>query len=413
MSVSVQGFQDQSWLWGWAWGPDSTVSIVDRSPPVAFASRPAGFGSELSDPLLGYVIPLNAFTAPCPSQNTSLQIDSPNLGCPELCIVGDNVPDRSEPWIALVQRGECQFVDKAREAQRLGAKAVVVGGDDPEISGNADVLVNMFSPGDASDVTIAATFIIYSNYMELFSLIASSNTSHAGLKTLSLLISSEYSSWQWYSPILTFLTILFIPSSLTFLTLLIHRFRAARAAQRDRAPEGIVRGLPWRVWTGSGWEKHEGEVPDHVTPLSNPPEDADADLELGFGEALTAPTSSAHPDDEDEDPAWFIDQVECVICLENFAKGDRVRVLPCKHIFHLEEVDEWLIQRKKLCPVCKADVTRPHRPIHHPSAPAEDQPTPDASPSTTLPSTPPPPPTPSERTPLLHDHIIPDTHADD
>jgi E3 ubiquitin-protein ligase RNF13/E3 ubiquitin-protein ligase RNF167 len=49
--------------------------------------------------------------------------------------------------MALVQRGECHFVDKVREAQRLGAKAVVVGGDDPEISGNPDTLVNMFSPG--------------------------------------------------------------------------------------------------------------------------------------------------------------------------------------------------------------------------------------------------------------------------
>jgi E3 ubiquitin-protein ligase RNF13/E3 ubiquitin-protein ligase RNF167 len=25
-----------------------------------------------------------------------------------------------------------------------------------------------------------------------------------------------------------------------------------------------------------------------------------------------------------------------------------VRELPCQHIFHLDEVDEWLIQRKKL-----------------------------------------------------------------
>jgi len=40
-----------------------------------------------------------------------------------------------------------QFVDKVREAQRLGANAVVVGGDDPEVSGNPDMLVNMYSPG--------------------------------------------------------------------------------------------------------------------------------------------------------------------------------------------------------------------------------------------------------------------------
>ena len=146
-TTAVQGFQDQSWLWGWAWGPDSTVSIVDRSPPVTFPSRPAGFGAELSDPLLGYVIPLNSFTVPCSNDTATSLIDSPNLGCPSMCSIDPDIPERLEPWIALVQRGACQFVSKAREAQRLGAKAVVVGGEDPNISGKPDTLVNMFSPG--------------------------------------------------------------------------------------------------------------------------------------------------------------------------------------------------------------------------------------------------------------------------
>ena len=148
-ATAVQSFQDQSWLWGWAWGPDSTVSIVDRSPPVTFPSRPAGFGAELSDPLLGYVIPLNSFTVPCSDEAATSRNDSLNLGCPSLCVIDPNIPERLEPWIALVQRGACQFVSKAREAQRLGAKAMVVGGEDPNISGKPDTLVNMFSPGES------------------------------------------------------------------------------------------------------------------------------------------------------------------------------------------------------------------------------------------------------------------------
>ena len=52
---------------------------------------------------------------------------------------------------------------------------------------------------DASDVKIAATFIRYSDYVELYSLIGSSNTSHNGLRTLSLLLSTESSAWEWYS----------------------------------------------------------------------------------------------------------------------------------------------------------------------------------------------------------------------
>ena len=46
--------------------------------------------------------------------------------------------------------------------------------------------------------------------------------------------------------------------------------------------------------------------------------------------------------------AWFATQTECAICLADFEKGDRLRILPCGHIFHVEEVDAWLIRRRKL-----------------------------------------------------------------
>ncbi|KAF8895605.1 hypothetical protein BD779DRAFT_1609113 [Infundibulicybe gibba] len=374
---------EKSWLWGWAWGAESRVSVLDHAPILSFPSRPAAFGAEIVDPILGYIIPLSSFTVPCVRESTTYP--PPNPGCPDLCLSGPSRP--SETWIALVQRGQCEFVKKVREAQRLGARAVVVGGDDPLTSGYPDTLVNMYSPEDASDVRIAATYIKYSDYIQLSSLIATSNTSHSGLKTLSLLITAEYSAWEWYSPIITFIIILLLPSALTFITLLIHRLRAARAAQRDRAPEDVVRNLPWHVWDGKRWEKHEGENTN-----SSP---ASSDNDLVESDTISrAPTSEVLDDDAlneastsakapGEQP-WFEQQVECAICLSEFEKGDKVRVLPCHHIFHLEEVDEWLIQRKKLCPVCKADVTQ--TPATTPNEPH-------------LPN----PETPTERTPLLSD----------
>ena len=111
--------------------------------PQHFFRILAAFGAEIDDPLLGYVIPLSSFTVPCSYDSTSHHTD--NSGCPDLCISGPNEP--TEAWIALVQRGKCEFVNKVREAQRLGAKAVVVGGEDPDISGFPDTLVNMYSPG--------------------------------------------------------------------------------------------------------------------------------------------------------------------------------------------------------------------------------------------------------------------------
>ncbi|KIJ62527.1 hypothetical protein HYDPIDRAFT_114171 [Hydnomerulius pinastri MD-312] len=383
-----------SWLWGWVWGAESSVSVVDRSPPLTFHSRPAAFGPELEEPLLGYVIPLSSFTSTCPRSDTFSSDDTSNTGCPPLCRTGRNEPDPTESWIALVQRGNCPFVEKVREAQRLGARAVVVGGEDPDVSGLPDSLVNMYSKGDASDVTIASTYIKYSDYKELTALIESSTTSHGGLKTLSLLITTQYSAWEWYSPILTFIIILILPSCLTFVTLLIHRVRMARAAQRDRAPEHIVKSLPWRVWNGSAWEKHEGSVPH--TNLSN----SSSAIDLEAGEQSTPQPSGSHEADGLPVP-WCETQVECAICLCEFVKGDRVRELPCHHIFHLDEVDAWLINRKKLCPVCKADVTQPwhlfptQKPAPTPADALEGADTDAASTPTTPPLT--------ERTPLLHD----------
>ncbi|KAI1793359.1 hypothetical protein LXA43DRAFT_886061 [Ganoderma leucocontextum] len=375
---------DSSWLWGWAWASDGSVSVVDRTPPVTFPARPASFGAELADQLLGYVIPLSSFTAPCPKEPANETVLSypfdadPVLGCPDLCISGVHQPEDADTWIALVQRGGCPFVEKARQAQKLGAKAVVVGGD----RDNPDALLNMFSERDSSDVTIAATYIKYWDYVQLSAMIATSNTTHNGLKTLSLRISTEYSAWEWYSPIITFIIILLLPSLLTFLTLLVHRVRAARSAQRDRAPEDTVHNFPSRVWTGTGWEKHE--------PLFTP---ADALNDSGQPDLERGPDASSSSHDQ-QLPAWVEAQVECAICLEMFVKGDCVRVLPCYHLFHIDEIDEWLIHKKKLCPICKSDVTKPHSQPSASSAETHDeQHAPSRAPSSSTHA--------DERTPLL------------
>lgn len=351
---------ERSWLWGWAWGAESTVSVVDHTPVISFPSRPAAFGAEIRDPILGYIIPFSSFTTPChaKSENSSRE---PNTGCPDLCLRGSQRP--TETWIALVQRGQCEFVKKVREAQQFGAKAVVVGGEDPAKTGYPDTLVNMYSPDDSSDIKIAATYVRFSDYSRLMTLIDSSNTTHSGLRTLTLLITAEYSAWEWYSPIVTFVLILLLPSALTFLTLLVHRIRAIRAAQRDRAPENVVRNLPLRVWTGTHWEKQESrERMTECQFATNP------DLEQGQcnkasdGDEDDSNASTSHPKGDPVLRPWFEAQLECAICLSEFVKGDKVRVLPCHHIFHVDEVDEWLIHRKKLCPICKADVTQPPQP---------------------------------------------------
>jgi len=49
------------------------------------------------------------------------------------------------------------------------------------------------------------------------------------------------------------------------------------------------------------------------------------------------------------------DQTECTVCLSQFENGDRVRILPCQHVFHAACVDEWL-GRDPHCPLCRQSI---------------------------------------------------------
>ncbi|XVE57116.1 hypothetical protein DITRI_Ditri04bG0065800 [Diplodiscus trichospermus] len=45
--------------------------------------------------------------------------------------------------------------------------------------------------------------------------------------------------------------------------------------------------------------------------------------------------------------------LDCVVCLENFRKGDKCRLLPnCSHSFHSQCIDSWLL-KTPICPICR------------------------------------------------------------
>jgi hypothetical protein len=42
--------------------------------------------------------------------------------------------------------------------------------------------------------------------------------------------------------------------------------------------------------------------------------------------------------------------------MDMFQRGDVVRILPCGHVFHKEECDEWLLKWRKLVSVARPGI---------------------------------------------------------
>ena len=47
----------------------------------------------------------------------------------------------------------------------------------------------------------------------------------------------------------------------------------------------------------------------------------------------------------------------CCICLDDYVIGDKLRILPCQHAYHMKCIDPWLLKNKRVCPQCRKKVS--------------------------------------------------------
>ncbi|KAI8986579.1 hypothetical protein BDB01DRAFT_834549 [Pilobolus umbonatus] len=202
-------------------------------------------------------------------------------------------------WIALVKRGGCSFITKVRQMQKSGAVAVVVG--DPIQPG----WITMYAPGDTSDISIPSVFIARHEYNKLLLL-----GDTIGTPMMTLLQYNDYSHWPFIDMIIIAVV---SPCIMLFFILAVWKMKQRSRRYKELAPVSVVSQLTVKLF--------------HI------------------------------PDKPEEEPDG------CAICLEDYEEGSELRLLPCNHQFHTVCVDAWLTTQKKLCPICKRDITRTNNEI--------------------------------------------------
>ncbi|KAG0320268.1 hypothetical protein BGZ97_000346 [Linnemannia gamsii] len=204
-------------------------------------------------------------------------------------------PSNGLPWVALVERGGDCSFVDKVRHMETSGASAVIVGDN--VKGG---LLVMYSADDTSDIHIPAVFITQNHYREL---------RYLGMELgRAFLVKMTPDDMNW--PVLD--VIIFIILSPAFVVLflyLVWRIRLSQQLAADLAPAEVVSNLPIKVFFNSKLKEN--------------------------------------------------DPVECVICLEEFEDEAELRVLPCRHEYHVACIDSWLTKRKKFCPICKRDICTP------------------------------------------------------
>ncbi|GJV77438.1 RING domain-containing protein 2 [Tanacetum coccineum] len=256
----------------------------------------------------------------------TLFLAKPLDGCGPLS--NSSIQGSINPPFVLMIRGGCSFEDKVRRAQSAGFKAAIVyNNDDSDLV--ASMLVGIVA-GNSAGISILAVFVSKSSGLKL--------SKYTGITAMETWIIPSYENSAWSIMAISFISLLAMSAVLaTCFFVRRHRIRRERPqVSRVREFHGmssrLVKAMPSLVFTAV--------LEDNCTSAT------------------------------------------CAICLEDYNVGDKLRILPCRHIidtikggnfepftcqrvdsgygfsvieFHAICVDAWLTSWRTFCPVCKRD----------------------------------------------------------
>lgn len=319
--------------------------------------------------------------------------------------------DQPLPRFALVERGECPFIVKILNAQAAGFDGVVVYNDEAHRGrqqgenngfGDQDELISMWSPSrEAGRITIPSVFVGYATGKTLLELLQASESRSEPFR---IVMEAEDPPHLFLMDVIIML--FFLPTFFTMFVIVCSRIRLLRQRAKLRAPRTLVENLPTFKWRenleqdiealevgekgGSGASSTaRAAVPDKTTGAAAVEGTANSSafsLRTIFNRsvfrnapATSSPANETHPPSSNQEATGtagagdevplpipphkvrqlarkIFSQRECSICLADFAVGEEVKLLPCGHLFHREEIDNWLIKSRNWCPVCRCSI---------------------------------------------------------
>jgi hypothetical protein len=125
----------------------------------------------------------------------------------------------------------------------------------------------------------------------------------------------------------------------------------ALGVKRLNVSQQTLDKLPIYTYTVTPAQDPEKATPPVSRVAGAPSVDAETEAKTPpLARTASAPTAVSAP-------ASTLNQPTCPICLDDFeANETQVRELPCRHIFHPDCIDTFLLRNSSLCPMCKQSV---------------------------------------------------------